>query len=961
MVAKTFLTRTLLLLSLLTPTALHAVQRTSLDGSWKIAIDPNNLGKAQSWFRSGPPADAVDCRIPGVIQQTFPAYHGVVWYWKSLSAPQVTGQERLQLKFGAADYFAEVWLNGQYMGSHEGGETPFTFDITRAAKPGANNSLVVRVLNPDQRRIDGITLNETPHGIKKVPMAVGNFWDPGGLWQSVELLKIPAIRVADVFVDAQREAKSIHASITIANDTGRNQTGRLALDLTPNGAERPILSQSQSVVIPPAGKTVEVELKLDEVHAWSPDDPFLYRLSSRLSAGLSSDVYVTRTGFRDFVFRDGYFRLNGRRIFLRSAHSVGHFPIGQHVPSDPELLRRELLYVKSMGFNTVRWLGRTMFPSQLELCDELGLMVYEESYASWNLNDSPDMARRFDFSVRDMILRDRNHPSLVMWGLLNETVANPTFQHATKMLPLVRLVDPTRLVMLSSGRWDAQWTIGSIANPRESNWQYELGSESASADSSQQVHPEGYTPGAGDIHMYPIRPWPDEAMKFFRTAGAGTKNVLLSEYGNGSQIDPIRIIKLMQQNGASPELEDYKLYDKMAVQLDRDWREWKLDQIFASASDMIAASQALQSEQRRLALNAIRSNPHFAGYNLTGLSDQAIEGEGLMTTFRELKPGIMDAMNDGFAPVKWCLFAGPTHVYQGATVHLQAVLADEDVLKPGSYPVRIKVVGPSGIIFEKSTSLQIPDPHASPEPSMVFPAFDEKVPLNGPEGRYEVEVAFDSGAAAVGREEIIVGDVAHLPTLTGSVETLGANEEMSHFLASHGIKTSPSQPTSGVSPHIILIPGQVAAQTNDWLTQVSSGGVAILLDPNTLPSALGGTIEDSGPRFWGRDDIVKPHPIFDGLPSRRLMDLYFYRDLIARKSIVGFSNSAENVVPTFAVGKPGGQGYWAGSNLLVYNVGRGKVIVCTLRILENLDKNPAADRVLLNMIAFAASKLNTLP
>ena len=91
------------------------------------------------------------------------------------------------------------------------------------------------------------------------------------------------------------------------------------------------------------------------------------------------------------------------------------------------------------------------------------------------------------------------------------------------------------------------------------------------------------------------------------------------------------------------------------------------------------------------------------------------------------------------------------------------------------------------------------------------------------------------------------------------------------------------------------------------------------------------------------------------------MDLYFYRDLIALKSIVGFGSGAENVVPTFAVGKPGGQGYWSGSNLLVYNVGHGKVIVCTLRILENLEKNPAADRLFLNMIAFAASKLNTLP
>ena len=537
-----------------------------------------------------------------------------------------------------------------------------------------------------------------------------------------------------------------------------------------------------------------------------PNDPYLYRLTSRLVTDQSSDVHFTQTGFRDLVFRDGYFRLNGRRIFLRSAHSVGHFPIGQHVPTDPELLRRELLYVKSMGFNTVRWLGRTMFPSQLELCDELGIMVYEESYASWNLKDSPDMARRFDLSVREMILRDRNHPSLVMWGLLNETVANPTFWHATKMLPLVRSVDPTRMVMLGSGRWDAQWSIGSISNPGTSTWQYELGSEAEGAAPPKQDHPEGYTAGAGDIHMYPIRPWPEDAMKFFRTVGEGKKNVFLSEYGNGSQIDPIRIVHLMQQNGASPELEDYKLYDNMAVQLERDWKQWKLDHVFASPSDMITASQQLQSEQRRLALNAIRSNPHIAGYNLTGLSDQAIEGEGLMTTFRELKPGIMDAMNDGFSPLKWCVFAGPTHVYRGATVHVEAVLADEDVLQPGSYPVRIRVVGPGGVVFEKASSLQIPDPHGSPEPSMVFPAFDENVTLDGPAGRYVVEASFDRGAAALGHEEIIVGDAGLLPSVPVNAALLGTNESVSRVLTLHGVKLTPFASSAGGAPHVILIP-----------------------------------------------------------------------------------------------------------------------------------------------------------
>ena len=958
MVVRKFSSRIFVLILLFATGSLRALQAGSMDGTWKIATDPNNVGKVKGWFRAGPIPGALDCNVPGVIQQTFPGYHGVVWYWEKLDVPRTSGRERLLLKFNAADYLAEVWLNGQYIGSHEGGETPFTFDITRQAKIGDQNSLVVRLLNPGARRIDGMTLDETPHGIKMAHMRVGGFWDPGGLWQSVQLLRVPAVRIRDVFIDAERQSKTSHAEIKVENDTARDAKGRLSLDLAPSGGGSTVVYHSQPVDVPPGGRTVDVVLKLEQVHPWSPDDPYLYRLTSRLDTGQSTDVHFTRTGFRDFVFRDGYFRLNGRRIFLRSTHSVGHFPIGQHVPPDPELLRRELIYVKAMGFNTVRWLGRTMFPSQLELCDELGLMVYEESYASWNLKDSPEMKRRFDLSVREMILRDRNHPSVVMWGLLNETHANSTFWHATKMLPMVRSVDPTRIVMLSSGRWDGQWSIGSISNPGTTTWQDELGSEAPGAASAKMQLPGGYMPGSGDIHMYPVRPWPDEDLRFIRTVGTGTKNVFLSEYGNGSQIDPVRIVHLMQQNGASHDLEDYKLYNNMAQQLQRDWKDWKLDQIFTSPSDMITASQRLQSEQRQIALNAIRSNPHIIGYNLTGLSDQAVEGEGLMTTFRELKPGIMDAMIDGFAPLKWCLFAAPTHVYRGATVRLQAVLADEDVLKPGIYPVRLKVVGPAGVLFEKTSSLDIPDPHGTPEPPMVFPAFDEKVPLNGPAGIYEVEVSFDwEAAAAPGREDIIVGDPATLPMVSNNVTMLGDNESASQLLSAHGVKLLPFDKSGKSTKQVILIT-KMGAASNDWLTRVSSGSIAILLNPVRMPAQLKGKIEDSGPRFWGRDDIVKPHPIFNNLPSRCLMDLYFYRDLIARSSIVDFEEkNTDNIVPTFAVGKPGGQGYWSGSNLLVYNVGSGKVIVSTLRLLDNFGKNPAADRILLNMVAFASKSL----
>jgi beta-galactosidase/beta-glucuronidase len=135
-----------------------------------------------------------------------------------------------------------------------------------------------------------------------------------------------------------------------------------------------------------------------------------------------------------------------------------------------------MIQMKTMGFNAIRFFCSVPARYQIELCDELGLMIYEESFAGWFLADSPKMKERFDHEVSDMIRRDRNHPSVVMWGLLNEMPDGPVFRHAVGMLPLVRSLDDTRLVMLNSGRFDGRTGMpvgGSMAGI--SIWQSQSG------------------------------------------------------------------------------------------------------------------------------------------------------------------------------------------------------------------------------------------------------------------------------------------------------------------------------------------------------------------------------------------------------------------------------------------------------------------------------------------------------
>ena len=114
----------------------------------------------------------------------------------------------------------------------------------------------------------------------------------------------------------------------------------------------------------------------------------------------------TRCGFREFKFENGYFRLNGKRIFLKSADTGNEFPIGIHCPRSLEFLRQDMIYAKALGFNMVRFIAGVAFTEQLDLCDELGLMVYEESLAGWMMENSPRFLELYDQSIKEMIRRD---------------------------------------------------------------------------------------------------------------------------------------------------------------------------------------------------------------------------------------------------------------------------------------------------------------------------------------------------------------------------------------------------------------------------------------------------------------------------------------------------------------------------------------------------------------------------
>jgi hypothetical protein len=962
--------------------AADAARVVRLSDGWRIRKDPDNKGKPEEWFKSVP-QDTRSAVVPGTMQQTFPGYHGVAWYWTEFDAASAEKHHHWFLHFGAVDYYAEVWLNGRRLGEHEGTDGPFELDATAALRPSGKNLLAVRVINPGRQPKDGFVVREIPHSFKQGDgYEFGYNANSGGILLPVELRLQPIVRVVDIFVRPNMTSGEVRVQVTAENLSAAPAECLLKADVRSRDSGYEV-SQSAAELrfIAPPGKTEQnLSLRVRQPRLWSTREPNLYTAGVALDAALSGGSRVVhqtavRFGFREFrVAADGYFRLNGRRLFLKACHTVNNFPVAIGVAHRPELLTRDLLYAKGMGFDMVRFLGGPPLPEQLQFCDEIGLMIYAESRAAWCLADSPRMAERYDRSVSQMILRDRNHPCVVMWGLLNETGDGPVFRHAAAALPLVRSLDDTRLVLLNSGRhFDNQLSIGSLCNPGNTAWEYLWGDESPGA---KGVRPRfGAPPTPGDLHFYPSVPHNADDVRWLRTAGGATKPLFLSEYGIGSLVNPYRIMRLHEQDRTPEDALDFTACRRISERLTADLKRYGMDGLFPFPEDLIVASERMHARHRTLGYNAIRSNPRLCGYSLTGIIDQPA-GEGLMTEWRELKQGIMDAMTDCLAPLRWCLFVEPMHVYAGRPFRIEAVMANDGVLASGEYPARLKIVGPGGVVWQKTSTLVIPPAESSDKVPLVTPLLTERVTIHGPAGVYTFAAEVEHGGAARGgRLEFYLSRAEDLPRLSESVAVLGVSDEARKWLRDHGAACLEWNDPAARACRVIVVgdgptPRQAAATWRELARRMATGDVAVFLKPSAfaegrnstrwLPLKTKGVCRRSNNWVYHREDVAKQHPVFEGLPAGGMLNWYYYLQTTPNTLFAGLDTPADAVAAAFGPGDafgPSGSadnGYTSGLLLGGYRMGSGRFFLNTFRILENLNANPAADRLLLNLIRTAA-------
>ena len=964
----------------------------TLSGQWLLAHDPDNAGRVKQ-YPGTVPTDARPAPVPGVVQQVFPDKHGVFWYYHSFALLARRGGHRVLLRFGAVDYLADVWVNGRHAGTHEGGETPFALDITDAVSPNTENLLAVRVLNPCKTPIDGFVLAEIPHRNKfdSDQYQPGMSCNYGGIILPVTLELAPAVRVIDVFARPDAATGRIAATVRVQNDTGSSAAGKLGVGVAPAAGGSSLDSVTTNAGFPPGESCHELSLTVPQPRRWDIDDPFLYRVTAGLDAqadgaSLSHELSV-RCGFRDFRIVDGFFHLNGRRIFLKSTHTGNHFPIGQVVPPKPGLLCRDLLMAKDSGYNAVRFIAGIAYPEQLDFCDEIGLMVYQENLASWCLGDSPRMAERFDLSVREMIIRDRNHPSVAIWGMLNETCDGPVFRHAVDALKLLRSLDPTRLVLLGSGRWDGRFTIGSASNPGSAQWEPVWGVEGPEApdiDVKLTWNPGGYVDRAGDAHVYPFLPQSDEHTALIRALGQGAKPVFLSEYGIGSQFNSIDELRHYEQAGASPDLLDAALIRSEADRFRADLGRFRLGGVFPFPEDFLRESYRHSVRQRRFAFDVVRSNPQICGYNLTGMLDHGLSGEGMWTLWREWKPGVAECLRDGWAPLRWCLFVDPIHGYANKPLRLEAVLATEDVLAAGEYRATFRLFAEGGtVVWEKAAAVRVPEPRP-----LAVPVLNEIVRSRLPAGEYVFAACLESGGApACDRRTFRISDPAFplgaRPAGRGAALTLlGIDRKTTNWLGARGFTCRAFEPAlrKGRAPRpgandVIVVgePRRADASLWDALRQrTDAGATAVFLSaqpfrtkmivppggwtpPAALPLGDAVTAREFHDWLYHKDVLARPHPFFSGLQTG-LLDWDYYGHVVGHDVFDCRETPDETIAAAFALGYCCKGGYDAGVVVACLNHGKGRVILNSLQVLPWLGRHPAADRLALNLIGYARQR-----
>ncbi len=555
-----------------------------LGGTWGFAYDDEMRGLDESWQTSA----EVYTRT---IQVPFPpessasgiadtGFHPIVWYRRTFHISPVDNGKRFLLHCGAVDYRAHVWVNGHLVATHEGGQTPFSADITTALQPDEDQVLVIRA--------EDAPLDLTqPRGKQDWQEQPHNIWyhRTTGIWQPVWLEPVDPTHITEVRWTPDLESGHLGCTVHLQR---QEESLHLHVHLSLHGVT---LADDIYLV---QGTEVQRQIAFDRAGImnrskllWSPESPNLIDATLTLLKGNEIlDEVKSYAGLRSASVAHGHFLLNGRPYYLRLALEQGYWSESHLAAPNEEALRREVELAKALGFNGIRIHQKVEDPRFLYWCDRLGLLVWGEMASAYVF--SPTAVERLTREWQEVLARDYSHPCIVVWVPLNESwgipdvAYNSAQRHYVQTLyHLTKSLDPTRPVIGNDG-WEH--VISDIYSIHDYTFEGTIlreryGGTEAVERTLQEVQPHYRTlalPGSQRTH----------------------EPIMLTEFGG---------ISYSPQPG-------------------EPWHGY----------GTVASSDAFLLKYREL-VDAILDSPAIAGFCYTQLTDTGQETNGLLTAAREPK------------------------------------------------------------------------------------------------------------------------------------------------------------------------------------------------------------------------------------------------------------------------------------------------------------------------------------
>jgi beta-glucuronidase len=436
-----------------------------LSGFWDFKLDPGEVGEDEGWFGGleEPRTIAVPASWNELYQDTRD-YLDTAWYVRACYVPAGWKGQQVYLRVGSANYAAKVWVNGQLVGEHLGGHLPFAFEVSDQVTWDAPNTIAIQVegkLTPTRVPPGNVRGGGMGGFMSSYPAGAFDFFPYTGIQRPVILYAVPQAHIEDVTVVTTIQGANGMVRVDV-EQAGGNTAGQVTLT-GENGTLKAGLTFTDG--------NASVTLTVPDARLWCPDDPYLHKLTVTLRDGDTViDRYALDVGIRTIAVDGNKIVLNGKPVFLTGFGRHEDFPVhgrGLNVP----LIVKDTALLKWIGANSYRTSHYPYSEEQMMIADREGFLVVDEIPAVGLFFDDGEENIRARLEqckqqIGELIARDKNHPSVIMWSVANEpfvseggmaalfagkSVPNPAAQpFFEELCALVRDLDPTRLVTIES-------------------------------------------------------------------------------------------------------------------------------------------------------------------------------------------------------------------------------------------------------------------------------------------------------------------------------------------------------------------------------------------------------------------------------------------------------------------------------------------------------------------------------